>query len=614
MIDAVTSVGLVVAGWLATYVIHSTLLLGAAWLVARRLPERPDLTSPLWKIAAIGGLLTASMSTGLAVDPLGGRVEVATDGANPGLAASLPTVVHVVDDAPPLPATTTAAVAVALPRVESEGVLQARPTPAWDTEPSVAASVVSRPVRWPALVVLAWLVGAVAALGSLVVARHRLRRLMCPRRAAPEALRRTLAELAAGGPVPRLLQSAAIAVPFAAGVFAPTIVVPTRAATLSSAAQRSMLAHELAHVMRRDPAWRLLLLALERVLFFQPLLRIARRRIGHDAEYLCDAWAAERTAAPVELARCLTEIAGWVCPSRPPSLVPTLPEPRSILRRRVLRLVAAPAPTRGRWRVLAAACVAVCVVVPFVAPVVASAGPGPRPAANTVTIIVRDAPRHHGDASPVLVVARDDGDPAAAPVVTPVPPEGPADRRAKRRTERKAARQLHRAVREARRDDRLPQVEELAVILELADPDRGVDGSAIAPRVVPVHDDLVVVVDADGVVATDGLAAELEAIVVEAEVLRELARARTRTDASTRALVDRARALRDRAAAQRDAVVEVRRRIRVRDGQGLRIAPVAPRPPRPPLGRPPMRAPVPPPPPAAFDAVPVLAPLAPTAP
>ena len=63
--------------------------------------------------------------------------------------------------------------------------------------------------------------------------------------------------------------------------------------------RRSMLAHELAHLLRGDPGWLAIGALLERVFFFQPLNRLARRAIQADAELLCDAWAAARAGSGV---------------------------------------------------------------------------------------------------------------------------------------------------------------------------------------------------------------------------------------------------------------------------------------------------------------------------
>ncbi len=71
--------------------------------------------------------------------------------------------------------------------------------------------------------------------------------------------------------------------------------------------QRAALAHEIAHVIRRDPAWRILVGALERAFFFQPLNRVARAKLCDSAEFLCDQWAVQQTRSPLALARCLVD-------------------------------------------------------------------------------------------------------------------------------------------------------------------------------------------------------------------------------------------------------------------------------------------------------------------
>lgn len=641
-----TPIALAIAAWIATFAIHSTILLLVAWAIARRLPDRPDVTSPLWKVAAVGGIVTASFSTAFAVQPLAGRVEVPRVAAVPAVVPSLaepplaePPLAEPQDSSAPRRGLRSTDVAAT---EELEGVLRVRPiVGAREDEDlgAVTASVAVAPSdaprwRWPQWLALAWSLGAAAGLASLVAARLRLAAVLRSRRPAPPELVHQLALLCADVParaVPRLFASDAIAVPFAAGVRSPAIVVPSRAASLSPAAQRTMLAHELAHVLRRDPAWRLALAALERVLFFQPLLRLARRRIEHDAEYLCDAWAAERTAAPVELARCLTEIAGWVQPGRSLALAPSMAEPRSILRRRVLRLVAGgSAVTARRVRTVPAA-LAMCGLLPFVAPMVAWADASVSVRPSIVAVV---APAPPTAPAPVeVVVDADRSGVAGVPVVAAAPePTASGDRQARRR----AARALHRAIRRAGRDDRLPTAVELADAVPAPLPEPMPE-----PRPEPMPEplpleplaDLVLVDDAalaeldgsaallgDAIVidrrgaiddaidaAIDGaLEAELDAIIAEADALADLARADARAHhvAAAKGIEARARALRRRAGAWRDASA----RVRV-----LGRASVAPlRAPAPPAPPPPELAPMPP---AFADPPnPPPAPVAPTAP
>ena len=50
--------------WLVTYILHSTLLVGAVWVIARLLKFRAmKIQDALWKTALVGGLVTASLHT-----------------------------------------------------------------------------------------------------------------------------------------------------------------------------------------------------------------------------------------------------------------------------------------------------------------------------------------------------------------------------------------------------------------------------------------------------------------------------------------------------------------------------------------------------------------------
>lgn len=81
----------------------------------------------------------------------------------------------------------------------------------------------------------------------------------------------------------RLTSSSTISSPVALG--AGEIRVPDAVLTDPDAEQqRGLLAHELAHLARRDPLWLDAASLLERVFFFQPLNRLARREFQQVAE------------------------------------------------------------------------------------------------------------------------------------------------------------------------------------------------------------------------------------------------------------------------------------------------------------------------------------------
>jgi HEAT repeat protein/beta-lactamase regulating signal transducer with metallopeptidase domain len=138
---------------------------------------------------------------------------------------------------------------------------------------------------------------------------------------------------------PRLTSTSRISSPIALGLA--EICVPETALTeLDLEQQRSMLAHELAHLARRDPLWLVFASVVERVFWFQPMNRLARRGIATAAEYLCDEWAVRRTGSGVALARCLAQVAEWIQASPLGVPVTGMAEERSLLVARVERLLA----------------------------------------------------------------------------------------------------------------------------------------------------------------------------------------------------------------------------------------------------------------------------------
>src|SRR5258708_781732 len=159
--------------WLLTYLIHSTVLLGLAWLVTRRHRLEPAASDLLWKVRLLAGLVTAA--------PLAARL---------------------------------------------------------------------------------------AALQRTTGCRRRVHLTMARTISSPVAL--GLSEIC----VPELALS-----------------------ELGVEQQRSMLAHELAHLARRDSLWLAGASLIERFFFFQPLNRLARRELETTAEFFSDEWAMRKTGS-----------------------------------------------------------------------------------------------------------------------------------------------------------------------------------------------------------------------------------------------------------------------------------------------------------------------------
>src|ERR671925_197935 len=316
--------------WLLTYLIHSTVLLGLVWLVTRRGRLEPAASELLWKVALVAGLVTGTIQS---------RLQVA-----PPAAVTLP--------AAALPAAPTVSEPGVVPAVEH--ISRTSPTSATSTTSTSGPSL-------PLVAVLLW--GVIALASSLYYVARRLiliGRLADRRPVSDGPLAATLAELRRTtgyrGRV-RLTFARTISSPVALGTG--EICVPELALSeLSAEQQRSMLAHELAHLARRDSLWLSGASLVERVYFFQPLNRVARRELETTAEYLSDEWAMRKTGSAVSLAKCLATVAEWIQASPLGVPVAGLAERRSLLGARTSRLLderlpRTPASRRG-WAALAA--------------------------------------------------------------------------------------------------------------------------------------------------------------------------------------------------------------------------------------------------------------------
>jgi len=329
--------------WLLTYLIHSSALLGLAWLVTRRRRLEPAASDLIWKVALLAGLVTGTIQS---------RLDLSTPGA-----VTLP-----------------AAASPAAPIVREPAIVPSNESPVGTTSPTSRTSTTSttsvapRAPSLPLVVVLLW---AAVALGwSLHYLARRLilvGRLADRRAVSDGPLAATLAELRRSTGYRRRVQltmARTIASPVALGLS--EICVPELALSdLGAEQQRSMLAHELAHLARRDSLWLAGASLIERCFFFQPLNRLARRELETTAEYLSDEWAMRKTGSAVALAKCLATVAEWIQASPLGVPVAGLAERRSLLVSRISRLLegrlpSSPVSRRG-WAVATTLGVAVTI-------------------------------------------------------------------------------------------------------------------------------------------------------------------------------------------------------------------------------------------------------------
>ena len=350
-----------VSAWGLSYLIHSTLLLGAVWVIFRARRLSPGWQDTLWKAALIGGLVTATWQTvGLGNDPLGGRIHLEVAGVET-----------------PAPSPGTSFVHDPAPLVSGE-TFQSLPPVALTTPRGYLLQLANR-VRtaaahgWPQLLLGGWVLGAVLCLARLGVMRVRLGRLIEGRRSVtrghlPGVLQKLCRAAGRKHPV-RLTTTTRLGGPIA--LVRSEICIPERVLTdLAPEQQENVLAHELAHVVRFDPAWRWICAVMESVFFFQPLNRVARRSLEESSEFLCDDWAVRRTGQNLTLAKCLVEVAGWVRPGSAPIPAAAMADNGSPLVRRVERLLngASRREISQQWRAVPAFALVCAVVV--VSPVV----------------------------------------------------------------------------------------------------------------------------------------------------------------------------------------------------------------------------------------------------
>ena len=140
----------------------------------------------------------------------------------------------------------------------------------------------------------------------------------------------------------RLLALEGIVSPFAAG--RNTVALPVRSlADLSEVQLRSVVAHEVGHLTRRDPRWQWVARLFERALFFQPLNRLCRRRLEEIAELASDDWARTSVGSGRPLAESIAAVSAWALPGAP---APALSRRPGLVSSRVARLLG-PAPDSG---------------------------------------------------------------------------------------------------------------------------------------------------------------------------------------------------------------------------------------------------------------------------
>jgi len=230
----------------------------------------------------------------------------------------------------------------------------------------------------------AWLLGVLISLGRVAAAWHRARVLYETSAPLADAALRadaaTLCRRLGLRRVPPLRVADDLLSPLLLGLTRPAILLPAFVLSGSPRSElRLMLAHELAHLARRDLLWNILPLLAQRLFFFHPLVWLAGHEWSLAQEIACDAQAVALTGtSPSAYGRMLLGIATRRRTSAAP-LFPTLAvaAPRHTLRRRLFAMQHIGTTSRPRLILAAAltALLALGVLLPW--RVVAQTGPSP---------------------------------------------------------------------------------------------------------------------------------------------------------------------------------------------------------------------------------------------
>jgi beta-lactamase regulating signal transducer with metallopeptidase domain len=273
--------------WLAQNALSAGLLSGLVALVCRLGRFRPAVRHALWLVVLVKLITPPFLEWPWAVPsfvqiPASAAIVDAATAPEPWLPSFLEQQTFLISDGPPPGAAPgLAPIAPRAPDEPRSSANQAESADRW-------------PMGWlePTLYTL-WLAGTAIMWLLQTVRITRFRRLLIRARPAPPSLEKLVAQVAGAVGVrrPRTLIVAAISSPFVWSLCRPKLLWPASLLErLPNHSQRSVIAHELAHLRRRDHWVGWLQLVAECVWWWNPLFWCVRRQLRLNAELACDAW------------------------------------------------------------------------------------------------------------------------------------------------------------------------------------------------------------------------------------------------------------------------------------------------------------------------------------
>lgn len=185
--------------------------------------------------------------------------------------------------------------------------------------PVAHATGVDRPSRplaeltWRGWLFAGWAAIVLVRVGRLAVQRFRLSRLLAKATAGDERLVSVVHEVATRLKLkrpPRVVLGDFEGSPFVCGIVRPVLVLPRELpAVLGTAELDAVVAHELAHVKRRDLIWAWIPEIARTLYFFHPVAHLASYRIRLERELACDQLAMFASGrGPAEYAETLVRV------------------------------------------------------------------------------------------------------------------------------------------------------------------------------------------------------------------------------------------------------------------------------------------------------------------
>lgn len=169
---------------------------------------------------------------------------------------------------------------------------------------------------WLSFVVWGWLAGVTALLARFAGGCWRVHRLRVAALAEAvsqwQAASERLARRLRLGVAFRVVETGLVDAPGVIGWIRPVILLPVVVLTNLTPVQiEAILAHELAHIRRRDYAVNLLQTVAETLLFYHPAVWWVSARVREEREHCCDDVAVEVCGEPRAYAAALAELASW---------------------------------------------------------------------------------------------------------------------------------------------------------------------------------------------------------------------------------------------------------------------------------------------------------------